>query len=140
MKPALDYIIPPIDRKVLKAELNADRFIRKTNKGNNEIYIINHHNSPNVMMEIGRLREVTFATAGGGTGIEVDIDEQDTSEHCYEQLIVYSPEDKEITGGYRFIDCSKILDTDPLELSTIHYFNLIFLNSSEIITCHIPWN
>lgn len=123
MASELDYIIPPIDRTVLKAELNSDRFIRKTNKGNNEIYIINHHNSPKVMQEIGRLREVTFATAGGGTGLEVDIDNHDISEHCYEQLIVYSPEDEEIIGGYRFIDCSKILETDPLELSTVHYFD-----------------
>ena len=98
-------------------------FVRTTNKGSNEIYIVNQHNSPNTMQEIGRLRELTFAMAGGGTGEQVDIDDYDTSENCYEQLIVYSPEYEEITGGYRFIDCSKVLDTKPLELSTRHYFN-----------------
>ncbi len=64
----LDYIIPRVDRKLIHAELNEDRFVRKTNKGNNLVYIVNHHNSPNVMQEIGRLREITFAMAGGGTG------------------------------------------------------------------------
>ncbi len=123
METNLDYIIPPIDKSVLKKELNEDRFVRTTNKGNNEIYIVNHHNSPNVMKEIGRLREVTFATSGGGTGSPLDVDDFDLSENCYQQLIVFSPEDEEIIGGYRFIDCSTILNTDPLELSTKHYFN-----------------
>ena len=126
----LSYIASPIPLEVLKKELNKDRFIRFTNKGDNEIYIVNHHNSPNVMKEIGRLREVTFASAGGGTGKAYDIDEFDVSENCYEQLIVWAPEAQEIIGGYRFIDCVKILDTRPLELSTEHYFHYsdVFIN------------
>jgi hypothetical protein len=108
---------------LIQKELTKDRFIRTTNKGSNEIYIINHHNSPNVMHEIGRLRELTFASAGGGTGQSIDIDKYDTSENCYNQLIVWAPESKEIIGGYRFIDCSKIIDTEPLELATQRYFN-----------------
>jgi hypothetical protein len=75
------------------------------------------------MHEIGRLRELTFASAGGGTGQSIDIDKYDTSENCYNQLIVWAPESKEIIGGYRFIDCSKIIDTEPLELATQRYFN-----------------
>jgi len=130
-----DYIIPPIDRELLKSELNDNVFVRNTNKGNNEIYVINHHNSPNTMLEIGRLRELSFSNAGGGTGQEVDIDKYDTSENCYEQLIVYSPEDKEITGGYRFIDCSKIINTNPIELSTAHYFNF----SKDFINNYLPY-
>jgi len=118
----LKHIVPRVDRKLLHQELNDDTFLRTTNKGNNEIYVVNQHNSPNTLQEIGRLREVTFCTAGGGTGLPVDLDEFDTSENCYEQLIVYSPEVDEIIGGYRFIDCGKIIDTDPIELSTAHYF------------------
>ena len=98
----ISHIIQPIDRALLKSELTADKLVRKTNKLENEVYIINHHNSPNVMQEIGRLRELTFTLAGGGTGEAVDIDSKDTSENCYQQLIVWSPEDEEITGGYRF--------------------------------------
>ncbi len=123
MSPNLDYISPPVPLDLIQKELTKDRFIRTTNKGSNEIYIINHHNSPNVMHEIGRLRELTFASAGGGTGQSIDIDQYDTSENCYNQLIVWAPESKEIIGGYRFIDCSKIKDTEPLELATQRYFN-----------------
>lgn len=133
MSTNLDYIIHPVDRALIHQELNDDTFVRKTNKGNNEIYIINHHNSPNVMREIGRLREVTFATAGGGTGLEIDIDDHDTSKNCYQQLIVFSPEDDEIVGGYRFIDCSTVTDYSEIALSTQHYFTF----SNEFIEKYI---
>lgn len=123
MGKTLDYIRQPVDPVLIRKELNEQTFIRKTNKGNNEIYIVDHHDSPNVMQEIGRLRELAFAEAGGGTGQPVDIDEFDLSENCYKQLIVFSPEHNQIAGGYRFIECSTILHTDPLELSTAHYFN-----------------
>jgi hypothetical protein len=130
-------ILPPIHRDLLEAELNEQRFIRNTNKGNHQIFIVNHHNAPNVMQEIGRLRELTFSESGGGTGNEVDIDTFDTSPHCYEQLIVYSPEDREITGGYRFLDCSKILDKNlpDLGMSTRHYFNF----SDQFIQQYLPY-
>ena len=123
MSQNLDYIANPVPLEVLQSELSSERFVRITNKGNNKIYIVNHHNSPNVMKEIGRLRELTFASAGGGTGKPYDIDEYDTNENCYEQLIVWAPEAQEIIGGYRFIDCAKIKDTRPLALSTKHYFD-----------------
>ncbi len=130
----LDYIAEPVPLDVLKSELTEERFVRETNKGNNLIYIVNHHNSPNVMREIGRLRELTFASAGGGTGKPLDIDEFDTCENCYEQLIVWAPEAQEIIGGYRFIDCAKVKDTRPLELSTEHYFNY----SEKFIKEYLP--
>lgn len=118
-------IIPPVDRALIEQELNDDRLVRDTNKGNNKIYIINHHNSPHTMREVGRLREVSFRYAGGGTGEEVDIDEADTTERCYEQLVVYSPEDREIIGGYRFITGERALnpETGEFDLSTAHYFD-----------------
>ena len=118
-------IIPPIDRALIEAELTEDRFVRNTNKAGNKIYIVNHHNSPNTMQEIGRLREVSFRDAGGGTGLPVDIDEADTTERCYEQLIVYSPEDREIVGGYRFITGERARNptSGEFDLSTAHYFD-----------------
>lgn len=96
-------IIQPIDKEVLKSELTPDKRLRMTNKSNNEIYVITAHNAPNVMQEIGRLREIAFREAGGGTGKEVDIDEFDTCELCYKQLIVWNPEAEEIIGGYRYL-------------------------------------
>lgn len=130
-----DHIIPPINRKILKAELNQERFVRNTNKGDSEVYVINHHNSPNTMREIGRLRELTFTLAGGGTGLEVDIDEKDTAENCYQQLIVWNPEDEEIAGGYRFFDCAKSVSENQEELSTAHYFNF----SDNFIKEYLPY-
>jgi hypothetical protein len=108
-------VINPIDRTLLKHELNANRFIRVTNNGNNEIYIITHHEAPNLMLEIGRLREVTFRAAGGGTGKECDIDHFDTDPICYKQLIVWNKEEEEIVGGYRFIRCGDVLDYNKQE-------------------------
>ncbi len=96
-------IIQPIDKELLKSELTPERQLRMTNKSNNEIYIITAHNSPNVMKEIGRLREIAFREAGGGTGKSMDIDEFDTMDNCYKQLIVWNPEAEEIIGGYRYL-------------------------------------
>ena len=61
-------IIRPIAKQLLKEELTAERQLRMTNKSNNEIYVITAQDSPHVMKEIGRLREVAFREAGGGTG------------------------------------------------------------------------
>ena len=96
-------IIPAVSIELLKSELTPEKLLRKTNKGNNEIYIITAHNSPNLMLEIGRLREIAFREAGGGTGKEADIDEFDTCENCYKQLIVWNPEAEEFIGGYRYL-------------------------------------
>lgn len=131
-----DYIIPRVDRALISQELTPDRFLRKTNKAGNSIYCINHENAPNVMREIGRLRELTFALAGGGTGKPFDIDEQDTADICYEQLIVYSDEDQEITGGYRYIDCAKAVSADKHELSTSHYFDF----SDDFAKNYLPYS
>ena len=129
-------IIAPIDKVILKQELNSERFIRKTRKGDNEIYIVNQHNAPNTLLEIGRLREVTFRASGGGTGEEIDLDEFDTNEICYEQLIVWSPEDEEIIGGYRYIKCENTLNLPSKEilLSTSHYFDF----SEKFIANYLP--
>ena len=96
-------IIDPIDRNLLKAELTKEKRLRSTNKSSNEIYIITAQDSPNVMREIGRLREIAFRFYGGGTGEPIDIDEFDTMPGAYRQLVVWSPEDEQILGGYRFI-------------------------------------
>ncbi|MBR0077805.1 MAG: GNAT family N-acetyltransferase [Bacteroidales bacterium] len=99
----MENIIEPVDRKILESELTQDRFLRKTNAGDNDIFMIDAHNAPNVMLEIGRLREITFRAAGGGTGKSVDIDEFDTCDIPFKQLIVWNDKDKEIISSYRFI-------------------------------------
>ena len=99
----MEEIIKPVSKELLKAELTEDKRLRMTNKSNNQIYIITYQNAPNVMREIGRLREIAFRAAGGGTGLSMDIDEYDTMEHPYKQLIVWNPEAEEILGGYRYL-------------------------------------
>lgn len=121
----MEDIIKPISKDLLKAELTEEKRLRMTNKSNNQIYIITAQDSPNTMKEIGRLREIAFRAAGGGTGLSMDIDEYDTMENPYKQLIVWDPEAEEILGGYRYI-----LGTDvrfdeqgaPI-LATSHMFN-----------------
>lgn len=98
-----EEIIQPIPKDILKSELTKDRLLRTTNKSHNEIYVVTAHNAPNVMKEIGRLREIAFRTAGGGTGKSMDIDEFDTMDDPCRQLIVWNPEDEEIIGGYRYL-------------------------------------
>ncbi|MGQ9619646.1 MAG: GNAT family N-acetyltransferase, partial [Bacteroidales bacterium] len=99
MKP----IVEPLPKEQIIAELTKDKLLRKTNNGNNEVYIFTYHNSPALMHEVGRIREITFRYAGGGTGKEIDIDEYDTDyENPQNQLIVWDPENREIIGGYRF--------------------------------------
>ncbi|MBN9293829.1 MAG: GNAT family N-acetyltransferase [Flavobacteriia bacterium] len=130
-----EEIIPAVDVRLLKTELNSSTFLRKTRKGDNEIYCVNIHNAPNVVREIGRLREITFRDAGGGTGKSLDLDEFDTNEICYDQLVLWSPEDEEIIGGYRYILCQKAIQPDSIHLSTTHYFHF----SDEFINEYLPF-
>ena len=94
-------IIPPVPVEAIMEELTEEKFFRKTNNGGNEIYVLTAHESPNVMREIGRLREISFRDSGGGTGLDCDIDEFDTrDENFFYQLIVWNPTDRAIVGGY----------------------------------------
>ena len=120
-----EEIIQPVDKNQLLSELTPERQLRMTNKSHNEIYVITAHNAPHVMREIGRLREIAFRSAGGGTGKAVDIDEFDTSDNCYSQLIVWNPEAKEIIGGYRYLlgrDWKLDANGQPI-LATSHMFH-----------------
>ncbi len=121
----MEDIIAPIDREALKAELTPERRLRTTNKSHNEIYIINWKNAPNVLKEIGRLREIAFRAAGGGTGKSLDLDEYDLMESPYQQLVVWDPEAEEILGGYRYILGDEVeFDSEgkPI-LATAHMFD-----------------
>ena len=129
-------IIPPVDRSLLENELTDDKFVKLTNNGDNQIYIVSAHNAPNVMREIGRLRELTFRDAGGGTGLSIDIDMFDTAEIPFYQLIVWNPSDREITGGYRFIHGrSMMIDKNNQPMSPT---SEIFKFSEEFVKDYLP--
>lgn len=130
-------IIEPVAQELIEAELTPDSFLRRTNKGGNTIYIVDAHSAPNVMREIGRLREIAFRSAGGGTGNDCDIDEFDTMDPPCRQLIVWDPDSKLILGGYRFI-CGRDIRYDEhgrLRIATAHMFNF----SRQFIENYLPY-
>lgn len=130
-------IIAPLPKKEIYAELTPEKLLRTTNKGGNEIYILTAQDSPAIMHELGRLRETTFREAGGGTGKETDIDNYDTQENPYKQLIVWDPDAKEILGGYRYMLCSdapKDKDGVPV-MATSRVFHF----SNEFINDYLPY-
>jgi hypothetical protein len=131
-------VIPPVNRALLEAELTPDKFIRKTNNGNNHIYIFDYWDSPNLMRELGRLREITFKDSGGGTGNEIDIDEFDLGDRPFRQLIVWNPEDKEIVGGYRFAqgDTFNFDENGEVLSPTAELFTF----SQKFIKEYLPWS
>lgn len=99
----MENIIAPVDPQLIEKELTDELFLRKSNNGNTLLYHFTAAQAPHTMRELGRLREVSFREAGGGTGKELDIDEFDTNDHPYSQLIVWDPEERQILGGYRYI-------------------------------------
>lgn len=121
----MEEIIAPISKEIIKSELTEEKRLRFTNKSHNEIYITTAHESPNVMKEIGRLREIAFRASGGGTGKSMDIDEYDVMDHPYKQLIVWNPEAEEILGGYRYLSGEdvKFDENGKPILATAHMFN-----------------
>jgi hypothetical protein len=129
-------IADPLPREQLVAELTKDKLLRLTNNGNNQVYVFDNNSSPVLMREVGRVREITFRHAGGGTGKESDVDDFDTAiEDPQRQLIVWDPENLEIVGGYRFYfpvkGCS---DCDITKLASSAYFNF----SDKFLTRYYP--
>ena len=133
----MEKIIDPVDLSLIKSELTFEKFLRKTNKANNEIYIFTAQEAPNTMREIGRLREIAFRDGGGGTGLDCDIDDCDTMENPYKQLIVWNPDAEEIIGGYRFIHGGDIELDDKGQpvLSTAHMFHF----TEKFIKEYLPY-
>ncbi|MDE6098109.1 MAG: GNAT family N-acetyltransferase [Muribaculaceae bacterium] len=130
-------IIDPVDTALIESELTPERFLRTTNKGGNELYIVDAYDSPATMREIGRLREIAFRSAGGGTGKDCDIDQYDTMQPPCKQLIVWDPDSKLILGGYRFI-CGSDIRMDASgrpRIATSHMFDF----SERFINEYLPY-
>ena len=132
----MEKIIDPVDVRLLKAELTPDKKLCNTNKADNEIYVIDAFDSPNVLREVGRLREISFRMAGGSSGLSLDLDEFDTMENPYKQIVIWDPEAEAIIGGYRYIlgpDVKLGPDGQPL-LATAHMFHF----SDHFIKEYLP--
>lgn len=132
----MEEIIAKVSREAILNELTPERLLRQTNKANNLIYVIDAKSAPNTMREIGRLREIAFRTAGGGTGKMCDIDKYDEMDPPCSQLIVWDPAAQEIVGGYRFI-LGKDIKTDDdgrPRIATSHMFDF----SKRFIDEYLP--
>ncbi len=130
-------IIAPVDPDLIAAELTPDRLLRHSNKAHNLIYVIDGRECPATMHEIGRLREIAFRAAGGGTGKSVDIDAFDLMDPPCRQLIVWDPSTREILGGYRFIigpDIKFNPDGTP-RIATSHMFKF----SDTFLRNYLPY-
>ena len=133
----MNAIIDPVPVELLKAELTKSKKLENTNRGHNELYIVTWQDSPNVVTEIGRLRELTFREAGGATGNALDLDEYDKMEKPYKQLIVWDPDNEAIVGGYRFFygsDAEFDEKGQPIMASS-HQFHF----SQKIIDEYLPY-
>ncbi len=131
----MEPIINPVGPDKIEKELDPSKFVRKTNNAGNELYIVDYNNSPNILTEIGRLREVSFRRAGGGTGKKCDLDDFDTSDESFKQLIVWDPGHREILGGYRFYIPPADKPVNPERFAT----SRLFFFSDKFITDYLPY-
>lgn len=130
----MERVIEEIPLDLILSELTPERKLRNTNKGDNEIYIVDAHTCPNTMREIGRLRELAFRDGGGGTGLACDIDEFDTMDVPCRQLIVWDPTAQAIIGGYRFILGNDVrIEEGVPRIATSHLFHFSPRFISEIL-------
>ncbi|MFB6340443.1 lysophospholipid acyltransferase family protein [Saccharicrinis sp. FJH62] len=92
-------IILPVDPEVLEKEIFALPAEHKLMSRNEfDVYYASKDLIPNILREIGRLREITFREVGEGTNRSFDLDDYDT---YYDQLFVWNRVEKELLGGYR---------------------------------------
>ena len=135
-------IIAPVDKELLKAELTDKCFLRDTNHAGNKLYIVDNQSAPNVLREIGRLREISFRKGGGGTGKALDLDHFDLDPAFkYKQLVLWDPDAECIIGGYRYVLCDEVMydrDGQPIMPSshlfrfTKRYLRGAFLKTIEL--------
>lgn len=129
-------IVDPVDPALIEKELTDDSFLRTANKGGGLLYVVDAHTAPNTMREIGRLREITFRAAGGGTGLDCDIDSYDTMTPPCRQLVVWNKESRQIMGGYRFIHGSEVaLENGVPRIATSHMFRF----SDKFLSEYLPY-
>lgn len=128
----IENLIEPIPTQKLLDELTKDIYVRPTNNASNQIYIFKGDEKPHLMAEVGRLRELTFRAAGGGTGKSTDVDEFDSGPYSYSQLIVWDPAENQLVGGYRFVMVPDTMDSEgQFHLSTSEIFQYTELLKSR---------
>ena len=104
----IEPIVPAIDTNVLKKEVDSIRedFMLFSMK-NYTVYCAPTMRIPNILNEIGRLRECTFRAVGEGTNRSIDLDEFDL---YYYHLFIWDEDTNQIVGAYRVGKGKEIID------------------------------
>lgn len=92
-------VVKQMPTKYLKKEVKAlseDKHILEI--GNLALYLVKESDCPNIVQEIGRLREITFRAVGEGTGKSLDLDIFDS---YYHHLFVWDKHEHCVVGSYR---------------------------------------
>jgi putative hemolysin len=93
-----DEIIPPVEPELIAREIKNIETFKTLSYDNFDCYVASSDVIPNVLKEIGRLREVTFRSVGEGTNKSIDLDEYDL---YYNHLILWDRDAQKIAGAYR---------------------------------------
>lgn len=95
----MESLIAAVDKTLLMGDIAAlpceDKLIER---GEFEVYLSRSEHIPNILEEIGRLREATFRSVGEGTGKSVDLDAFD---EYYSNLFIWDKDRQQVVGGYR---------------------------------------
>ncbi len=100
-------IVTPISQELMIKEVEALRVgdCRLLQSKNYEVFLAQADKIPNILREIGRLREITFREVGEGTNEAIDLDDFDS---YYHHMFLWDDENKVIAGAYRMGLGSKI--------------------------------
>ena len=99
----MEPIIDPVDIKLLKEELSRAPELTEASRGDIKVYCIDS-SFPNMLREVGRLREIAFRKGGAGSGRACDLDSFDTDPSFkVKQLVIWDAEEECIAGGYRIV-------------------------------------
>jgi putative hemolysin len=103
-------IVTPIASDVMIKEVETlrDNDLRLLQSKNYEVFLAQAKDIPNILREIGRLREITFREVGEGTNEAIDLDTFDT---YYHHMFLWDDEAKVIAGAYRMGLGSKIYES-----------------------------
>jgi putative hemolysin len=121
-------IATPANQEKMVAEVNKlrDSDCRLLQSKNYEVFFTEATKIPNILHEIGRLREVTFREVGEGTNESIDLDKYD---QYYHHMFLWDDETKQIAGAYRMGLGSEIFPKYGMEG---FYLNDLFRFESEL--------
>ena len=107
-------IVTPVDSEVMIVEVEAlkTKDCKLLTSKNYEVYLAAADDIPNILREIGRLREITFRAVGEGTNEAIDLDTFDT---YYHHMFLWDREKNVLAGAYRMGLGSKIFERHGID-------------------------